>query len=143
MKVQTMVTIDENLKRMAKRHEICISKAISDYLQVLVDRQNQNIDGINIEITRNKIVSLQKKITDLQVELNSLQKDAAKWEDIQEKNEEKRLNEEKEIIESQKKCINCGNIIQFKSHKFNAGKICNPCFLGSDSESIKKWSKTD
>lgn len=141
MKVQTMVTIDEELKRIAKRHQICISTALNEYLQVLVDRQEQDVDGINIELERNKLSKLQKKASSVQIEINTCQKNILNWENKQQKKEEERLKKEKDLIESQSKCMNCGNPIQHKSHKFKVGNVCNACYMTSTSEDIEKWNK--
>jgi len=137
----TTLTVDGELVRQAKHHHINMSEALRDYLRILIGRQTQDIDGINIELERSKLAKLHKEMAELQIELNACESNIQKHEDLQQKKEEKRLQKEKETLEAMKKCINCGNFIQHKAHKFNNGNVCHSCFMSATGDQIKKWNE--
>jgi hypothetical protein len=119
-----------------------VSSKVEDYMNNMVNVVKQDSTGINVRLIRNKINDLEKDGSKISAELTSLKQQLQMYEKVQAENETKKLEQEKERIENQNKCANCGNILgeKVRSHKFSIGLICNPCFITSNKESIKKWT---
>ena len=128
-KTATMVTIDEDLKKQAKSLQINISGALNEYLETLVNRHNQDVGGINIELERRKLSKLQKQQGDLQASVNECLSIITVWEEKREQEQENRLKKEKELIEAQSKCTNCGNMIVSKVFNLGKDRLCKACYM--------------
>jgi post-segregation antitoxin (ccd killing protein)/ribosomal protein L32 len=129
MRVATMVTIDPELKKQAKKMAINISGALNEYLEILVNRQNQDLEGINIELERRNQEKYTQEMTNLQVKLNSTMANIEMWEAAKAKKEEERLQKEKETLESLKKCSICGKEIIGKPIHLGDDRLCKGCFM--------------
>lgn len=142
VKTHTTVTVDIELVEEARRLNINVSGAFNEFLEGLLAKYNEDVEGINIRLERIRITKLTNQLNHIQTQLKNGQSLIARWEKIQQDKEENKLQEEKETIENAMKCINCGKIMeeQMKSHKFNKGHVCHSCFMSASKESIKGWN---
>jgi len=118
------------------------SKVIRKLLRDYTNTEAENIEQINIEVLITNIKLQENELSRITSQYN---KNVATLKKIQQQQEEKRLKElekEREKIEAGKKCINCGKVLEdgHKFHKFEAGKVCNVCFMSSTSENYKEWN---
>lgn len=145
MKTHTTLTIDAELLERAKSLGINISGAFNEYLAGYIQQQTQDVAGINIELEKIKRNKITAKITTLQSELKVCEKNIEVWNLAKEKEEEQRLQEEKERIDLVNRCSNCHNVFgeDYKGwNTFPIGKICKSCFLGASKENFIKWNQT-
>ena len=100
-----------------------------------------NVEGIDVELIRRKLEIKKEKFTKLQAEIRNMEGMLQKNKELVEQKKLENLEEEKKKIEKQTKCLNCGNMIQHKSHKFNKGNVCHACFMGATGKQIKEWNE--
>ena len=140
-KAHTSLTIDGDLIDQAKTLNINISGVCNEHLATLIRHHNEDVEGINVKLEKMELEKARKKLTYWQGMVKQSETKIAKWEEIQKEKEETELKEEKERIESAKRCYNCkevkGELI--KMHAFGEKQICNGCFMNSTPGDIKKW----
>ena len=142
-KKQYMVYIDQQI--MTNFQEVVgrgnVSPKVEEYMNNVICVVKQDSSGINVRLIRNKIGELEKEGSKVSAELSNLRQQLQIYEKVQAEIQSKELEQEKEKIENQFRCANCGNILgeKIRSHKFAIGLICNPCFLTSNKENITKW----
>ena len=141
-KTTTCVTIDTDLIEKAKRHNINISGSMNELLHTMLAKKEGDVDGINIELERIKKGKLLKQLQEMHADLKVTEMKIEEYEKNLSEKVEKDLKEEKERIESSKKCINCGKQLIEDSDKkeFKSGFVCRVCFLGSNTADIKIWN---
>lgn len=136
------ITVDSDIMDQIRQLNINISGTINEFLESLICKYNEDVDGINIRIENMRIDKLRKKINHLNTQLKSSEVKIGRWENHQKEAEEKKLEEEKEAIESQKRCFNCGSVFDedYKWHKFDKGNVCHSCYLSAKADDITRWS---
>jgi DNA repair exonuclease SbcCD ATPase subunit len=119
-----------------------ISAKLEEYMANCVNIVKSDSNAINIKLLNNEINQLEEEQSKISSKLTKLRHLKEMYVKAQAEAETKKLEEEKERIENQNRCANCGNVLGEKqrSHKFAVGLICNPCFMTSNSSLIKKWS---
>lgn len=118
-----------------------IRRTIEEHMMNVIAVNQKDATGIDIKLINMDIEKLTKKLSGIQAELQNKMELKEKYEANKMLEEETRLQTEKEKIESQKKCINCGNMIPegTKSHTFPKGNVCNACFMSAGLGDDKKW----
>lgn len=129
---------DWNAMPSGQRSEI-IRKFIRDYNNAL----KGNLNDINLELLKTQIVSLENQKAKIDTELQSKRTILQNALKAQEESRVTKLQEEKERIENQKKCLSCKRILSEdeKQYKFTRGLVCRACFLTSGKDKIKEWSE--
>ena len=119
-----------------------VSGKVEEYMGNLVNLTKEDSSAINVRLVKNKLINLEDEHSKRSIEITALRQQLQMYEKVQIETENQKLQQEKERIENQNKCANCGNILgeKVRSHKFSIGLICNPCFMTSNKESIKKWT---
>lgn len=140
-KAHTTLTIDNETLERAKKMNINISGSLQEYLEMLIARESKDIDKINIELERRKLKKAKEEREDINLKIKEYETNIANYEEYIKKQEDKKLQEEKEKIELLKTCINCNKILEEgnKRHEFPIGLICNVCFVNEGKENYKRW----
>ena len=112
-----------------------------EYMRTRVAADSNDIEGINLQILKKEILSLQKKKTKLDAELQSKLNMEERYKELAAEKEKKKLEQEKERLENSRKCIQCGCILtdQTKTHEFNQGSTCSACYHNGTPEMFRKW----
>jgi hypothetical protein len=108
-----------------------VRKTIEDFMRTYINRQNSQIDGLNLQEINLKIAKTQAKMIKIQSELQEMTLKKQKIEENIEKNKLKKLENERIALENQKKCIICGKILEefHKTIVVNGKNICKSCYL--------------
>ena len=119
-----------------------ISAKLEEYMANCVSIVKSDSSAINLKLLNNEINQLEEEQSKTSAKLTKLRQQKEFYTKAQTETENSNLQKEKEKIENQNKCSNCGNLIgeKSRSHKFTIGLICNPCFMTSNKELIKKWN---
>jgi len=139
----TTITIDGDLLKKAKAMQINISGSLQEYLEKIIMQNENDLDGVNLELLNIEIVRLQNELNKVQTTLSSKMKLRETIHQKQEERNMQKLEEERQKIEEAKKCFNCGVVNEnLKMHNFPVGLICNGCYQGSNGQQIKKWMQS-
>jgi len=141
--IHKTVTVDIDDWGYLRRHNINLSAEIRDYLRQRVAIMRGNLEDIDVELIRRKMEVKKEKFVILQAEIRNMEDLLKKNKDLAEQKKLEDLEAEKEKIESQTKCINCGNFIENKSHKFKGGNVCHACFLSATGKQVTGWNKVE
>lgn len=139
----TPLLLDKEDKEKAKRLGINLSELCRNAIRTTLSIQQGDVTGVSIELTKKRDEELRAKINELQIEHRGILAQLEKFKEVQKQEEIKQLEEEKESIEKQVKCQNCGEFVgeKVKKHPFPIGSICNGCFLTATNDQIKKWNQ--
>ena len=135
--VTKIIHVDEtdwNAMPAGERSDI-IRKFMRDYNNAL----KGDLNDINLELLRMKIVTLENQKIKIDSELNANRTMLQNAEKTREEDRIKDLEKEKEKIENSKKCAIC-NFVRadaIKMHNFPIGQVCNTCFM--EKRDAKKW----
>lgn len=143
MKSKVTINVDTLILEEAKLYNINISSTTEEALRSNLAIQKGNVNGINKQILMVKIKKKEAEITKNTSELMVFRENLKKINEIEEKKQEEILEKEKKKVQKRTHCQNCGKFIEKKTkhHDFPIGKICNHCFLSSNSISISKWNQ--
>lgn len=141
MKSKLTINVDTYLLEEAKDNHINFSSTMKEALQHKLAFIKQDMDGINIKITRIELEKEEKKLLKTQQKVSILRENIRKFEEKQAKSEENRLKNEKERMENAKKCIKCNKIIAEleKKHQLSKGFMCNGCYMTTPPMELRKW----
>jgi len=142
MKSKVTINIESNLLAEARINNMNISQSTEETIRNKLMFLNGDISGINEQILEIELKKDEKELTKLQIKVAQQKELLAKIRMDRTKNEQARLEKEKERIEKAKRCHNCGNILSDKQkfHRFPKGNICNGCYLSCDKEQIRTWN---
>ena len=115
-----------------------IRRLIKDY----VNAQEENTDEISAELLKIELGRIDNEIIQLTTKRDSYLVKLRNIEEMQEKQREEQLEQEKINIEQAKKCIGgCGRTLEpgHKSHNFNKGAVCEACYSTARPVQIKEW----
>lgn len=142
MKTHTTLTVDAEVIEKARAIGINISGEFNDFLINRFNQKTENIEGINIQIERKTLEKAQKEANKLAIIIRNCQENIQRWEEMKEKKDQEVLQKEKDRIEANKKCQNCGSILEGKkSFMFGNGAVCNSCYMAASSSDVEKWNK--
>ena len=138
--VPKIVHVDEdawNCMPVGERSEI-IRAFMRDYTNNIKD----NLEGINIELLKMKIIKLQNEKIRIDTDLQSSQTKLDNALKAQEEIRIKKLESEKQVIEAAKKCIECNRPIDDNSKKyaFKRGNVCVSCYHEKAGAKWREWS---
>jgi len=145
MKSKVTINMDSYVVEEAKLYKVNISKSAEEAIKSYLNIMKGDVRTADEMLLRRKMERAEKQLIKLQGEISGYRSTLQKIEDIKNKTEEERLIEEKEEIEKQQRCINCGNMFgdEYKWHEFDNGKVCRSCFLNARPDDIRKWSKDE
>ena len=138
-KTQKAIIVDEEVWNKLKSQNMNISQELRDYMQILVERNEKDVEGLSKQLEIIKAKKLRKKLAEMQAELKKTEENIAKIEEKEAENQKKLLENAKKDAEKQEKCLNCGNFILDKYQKFGKGLVCQACFMSADAKSLTKW----
>jgi len=138
--VNKIVIVDEADWKAFPEGQRC--RLIRNFMRDYVNAQKGDLNDLNLEILGVQLTKLRNNIARDSAELQSKE---SMLKQIQDKREEERvtkIEKEKESIENQKKCVNCGHVYgeDYAWMKFNKGNICKACYLSADASQIKVWN---
>lgn len=141
MKSKVTINVDSFIYEEAKLYRVNISRTTEDALRSYISVMKGDLSTADEALIKRRLETAERKLAKLQGEVSGYRENLAKISQIKEKKEEKRLVNEKDKIESAKRCINCGTIHEgdYKWKVFPAGIVCNSCYLSSDNSSVSKW----
>jgi hypothetical protein len=141
-KTHICISIDSDLIEKAKHLQINMSGEFQRFIENAIAIQNNDIEGLNLQLINIDIVRLQNQKFKTDLELQNLLKKKEVVGAAIKKQEEEKLRNEKEAIQALEKCQCCGDNIAegMKKHKFAVGYICNSCFIGAGGKEFKKWN---
>ena len=123
-----------------KSLNINLSELIRDYLAAFVQQKKANISGINIQLTTLELEKDRAKATEILAKIKNNEQIIAKFNEIQAEIKEKQLKQEKEKLEKDTHCLNCGRILEGKTVEVKAGVVlCSVC--GIDKDVLGKYFK--
>lgn len=141
MKVQKMISLDEETARQVKEKDLNLSQYCNESLRQYLVLDGVDVEKVNVELTRSKLLSLQKKSIKLNVEMRQLRNILKVYDELQEERKEKVLLAKKQHLEQKQKCKQCGLVPMGKTHKFKIGIICDSCFKTQSKGNINRWMK--
>lgn len=118
-----------------------VSAKLQEYMENFNRVSKNNIEEINTKLVKIKIDELQETISKAQAELHVNMELLEKSKKLASDIEIKRLEDEKNKIESEKKCTNCNQVIIDKKDIVivATGIICKSCLYSSYKEKHSEW----
>ena len=137
----TSLRVDESDLKDAKSIGINISKEVRQLLKNLINRQQNDFEGVSLTILIKQRDKLLKSLSVSNVELSRINNQIDELKKAQEDKMMKQLEDERNRIEESNKCIKCGSKYTgaIKYHNFPKGKVCNGCYTVADAKQIKGW----
>ena len=139
MKKHLNLSIEVEVVDKIRKMNINVSDEVEKFLRKVVMTENEDIDGINLELLHIEINRLRNQKIKIDMQLQNKLKKLEELNEIKQKKEQENLEKEKKIMEKQEKCLKCGKKIQktAKKYEFPAGILCYECFLSSTSDEIR------
>lgn len=135
------ITVDSDVIEQVRQLRINMSATINEYLESLLRKYDEDVDGINIRLERIRLEKITKKLNHWQNQFHTTKAKIEKYEEVKKEKEEERLEKQKEEIENQKRCSNCKEIKAeiVKMHEFGKLQICDSCYKSAKPSDIKRW----
>jgi len=139
-KTHKNITVDiEVWDKLKRTYPSQLSSIINDFLHSKLRMVNKDLDGISIELERQKLAQIDEKMTDFLLKKQEIEEKIAIFEENLAKKEQEKLEKDKLEAEKCKTCSVCGGLKEKFAIVSEAGNVCKSCFLSqSDSPILKQ-----
>ena len=139
-KIMTTMTIDEDVyKKFQTLYPQQASSFCEEAMRKRIAFDSTNLEGVSQELLALEETKLQKALDDLNAKMGVIKETKSKIAQNIQESEIKKLQEEKERIESMGKCEACGSQISDETRKIMMGdkQFCKECFFNEHPAFIK------
>jgi exonuclease VII large subunit len=118
-----------------------VSKRLESFMESVINNESDDHNDVDIQILRLELEESRKKLEKYQLEVASKQELLGKIESNMIQNEKKRLENEKQLAESLKRCLGCNDLLSGhnKTFQFTKGLVCRTCYRLATHDQIRQW----